>query len=211
RLMSSVEYSDREPWPVAADGAGASLAKWRPDTDSAERESWTASREVGGTPGRRNFGESTESSEIPLFNEVSAAGDASAFWIELRGSGGSSFDLEGYGVGIAGDPSRRFVFSEQVVPEGGLTLIEGSTLGFEVFAGEHLCLYSPDLRLLMDVVEVDEVVRGRSDDHLDRWLYPRTPTPGDANDVPLETAVVINEIMYRAYPEPARPGVPAQF
>ena len=43
RLMSWVDYNDREPWPVAPDGSGASLAKRHPETDSASVESWAAS------------------------------------------------------------------------------------------------------------------------------------------------------------------------
>ncbi len=53
RLMSSVRY--REETAVAADGAGVSLAKIDPNGASSDLENWTASLEIGGTPGDRNF------------------------------------------------------------------------------------------------------------------------------------------------------------
>jgi hypothetical protein len=56
RLMDRVEYGDSSKWPLAADGSGATLAKRDEDTaTSAEPEHWTSSVVTGGTPGRRNF------------------------------------------------------------------------------------------------------------------------------------------------------------
>jgi len=55
RVMDELAYSDRPPWPVGADGSGASLAKRRPASPSSPPENWQASRQVGGTPGDTNF------------------------------------------------------------------------------------------------------------------------------------------------------------
>ncbi|MES2920174.1 MAG: lamin tail domain-containing protein, partial [Verrucomicrobiota bacterium] len=55
RVMDLVEYLDTGEWPVAADGAGATLAKRQPGTDSERPTSWTASLATGGTPGVVNF------------------------------------------------------------------------------------------------------------------------------------------------------------
>jgi hypothetical protein len=54
RLIDSVEYGEDDPWPVHADGSGVSLAKIAPSAASQRAESWTASAEVGGTPGADN-------------------------------------------------------------------------------------------------------------------------------------------------------------
>ena len=59
RLMDELTYGDQAPWPVGADGSGASLAKRLPASPSSPPENWRASREVGGTPGRVNFPEIT--------------------------------------------------------------------------------------------------------------------------------------------------------
>ncbi|MBN2023268.1 MAG: lamin tail domain-containing protein [Pirellulales bacterium] len=55
RLMNTVEYLDEAPWPVAADGSGASLALRDPDLAPELAENWTSSVRVGGTPGEANF------------------------------------------------------------------------------------------------------------------------------------------------------------
>ncbi|HEX2749539.1 MAG TPA: LamG-like jellyroll fold domain-containing protein, partial [Verrucomicrobiales bacterium] len=59
RLMDRMEYGDGSKWPLAADGSGATLAKRNPDATSAEPEHWTSSVVIGGTPGARNFPDTT--------------------------------------------------------------------------------------------------------------------------------------------------------
>ncbi len=55
RLIDTVAYGDDDPWPVAADGSGLTLAKMDPDAASDHAENWTASAELGGTPGEANL------------------------------------------------------------------------------------------------------------------------------------------------------------
>ena len=68
RLMDQLAYGDSSPWPVAADGSGATLAKRDPNTRSTLAENWTSSVVIGGTPGSRNFPETSVVSRmlIPL-------------------------------------------------------------------------------------------------------------------------------------------------
>ncbi len=61
RLMSPqdcvvdwIDYDDVEPWPLEADGLGASLAFCDYDTDNADPANWYASDKLGGTPGEGN-------------------------------------------------------------------------------------------------------------------------------------------------------------
>ncbi|MCL5097357.1 MAG: lamin tail domain-containing protein, partial [Candidatus Omnitrophica bacterium] len=55
RLMDEVSYKDSDEWPVAADGAGVSLAKLDPNAASDLAENWTTSSRMGGTPCAPNF------------------------------------------------------------------------------------------------------------------------------------------------------------
>ncbi len=55
RVMDSLNYDVNGSWPVSPDGTGLSLAKRSPNLGSARAENWTASKEIGGTPGTRNF------------------------------------------------------------------------------------------------------------------------------------------------------------
>jgi len=60
RLMGEIRFEDRGDWPIGADGSGASLTKSDPDTASPIASNWVASREIGGTPGARNFFRATD-------------------------------------------------------------------------------------------------------------------------------------------------------
>ena len=55
RVMDTIEYSDSDPWPAAADGTGASLAKSDSQAGSDTGSNWTHSPRIGGTPGTANF------------------------------------------------------------------------------------------------------------------------------------------------------------
>ena len=55
RVMDEIEYNDRFPWPIAADGSGATLAKINELGATADRINWRASLSNGGTPGDYNF------------------------------------------------------------------------------------------------------------------------------------------------------------
>lgn len=50
-----VRYSYRGKWPAVPAGTGHTLSLLRPHLDASEPESWGASLEPGGTPGRANF------------------------------------------------------------------------------------------------------------------------------------------------------------
>ena len=54
QLIDSVRYDDQSPWPLAADGQGASLALVNPLLDNADAHFWSASSN-GGTPGGANL------------------------------------------------------------------------------------------------------------------------------------------------------------
>ena len=54
--IDSVTFKDKAPWPSEADGSGRSLSRVDSTNggDGNDPENWKASREKGGTPGRKN-------------------------------------------------------------------------------------------------------------------------------------------------------------
>lgn len=59
RVVDAVEYGDRAPWPLGADGYGASLERICPAAPGDDPANWTSSHvepkaTIGGTPGRLN-------------------------------------------------------------------------------------------------------------------------------------------------------------
>jgi len=55
RSMDSVNYGTDGDWPPGPDGSGVSLAKKHPNLASKAAGNWTASLQIGGTPGAANF------------------------------------------------------------------------------------------------------------------------------------------------------------
>jgi hypothetical protein len=110
RLMDSLAYRDTAPWPVGADGSGASLAKISPLRPSAEVANWRASPKVGGTPDAANFplpGETVSTLLLDWvanwrFNETGT--DAGAGWSTNAHAVGGDW---GQGPGPLGWDSRE--------------------------------------------------------------------------------------------------------
>ena len=89
RIMDRVDYNDREPWPVGADGSGASLSKRDPMTNSESANNWDSSASLGGTPGMPN---DVLSEPSVTFSEVPGR-DAESLWTELFHAGDAVLDL----------------------------------------------------------------------------------------------------------------------
>ncbi len=203
RLMSWVAYNDRAPWPIAPDGSGATLAKSDPESDSASHENWRSSLQVGGTPGGENF--PTTSGHALSINELSPMG-----WLEIANAGEVT-DLQDHLIGIAGDPQRVSTLPNISLARDEVAVVSAENLGFVIEDGDLVCFYSPNKKEILDAVRADEVLRGRSPDHAGRWLYPSAATPGETNAFTFHDAIVINEILYRAYPLEASPPTPPVF
>jgi len=55
RLLDEVSYGVEQDWPVAPDGAGPSLARRARNLAGSDPANWSASAQIGGTPGADNF------------------------------------------------------------------------------------------------------------------------------------------------------------
>ncbi len=91
RLMDSVTFNDKAPWPIAPDGAGTSLAKKHRDMGSAKAGNWLSSLQVDGTPGQENF------PVIDLRPIRTDLIDNDSFWkYYLTGDLGTQWSMPGY-------------------------------------------------------------------------------------------------------------------
>lgn len=149
---------------------------------------------------RARLSPASESVSTLAFSEVASGRSASAFWVELGHADPEPLQLEGYT--IRSSEGMSYTFPAQVLAPGELLLLDRDTLGFGATEGHRLVLLSPEGAIL-DALRVDVTVRARLAPGPTRWLYPDVATPGAPNIVPLNDAVVINEIMY--HPDDAEP------
>lgn len=192
RLMDSVAYLDREPWPVAADGSGASLAKLRPASASGEPGNWAPSAAPGGTPGKANFEEGAAPAAPTLrFNETALAGDG-APWIELA----AVAPCQALGTAIESSAGQYYILSSAALAAGTRLVFSAAALGFEPRAGEKLFLRSPDGETILDAVWLAPGLQCRLPEGTGPWFAPEAATPGAANAVARCEDLVVNEIMY---------------
>ena len=205
RVMDEVDYGIDGDWPAGADGSGMSLAKRQPNLASRPAESWTVSRQSGGTPGAPNFPTNNTFVPPPLaFNEVSAA-SGSGFWVEIINAGQTAVELSGVEIFQGSGPS--YTFPAGVLEPGGIVGLTQAQLGFGAADLDTLFLTTPGRLSLADAVTVKPGPRGRHPDGAGEWMYPSQPTPGGSNVVTLCSDIVINEVMYHAPPSDPSPEV----
>lgn len=196
REMDSVNYNDSGDWPVGADGSGATLARRNSESGDPNATSWAASAEVGGTPGRGNFG-APPADEVPgvVFNEISAGGGF--FQLELANFGPTGADLAGYS--IRSSTGASYDLTGTLNP-GAFLALTAAQLGFTPVSGDKLFLFNPGGIDLLDARAVTNRLRGRASQFQQRWLYPTSATFGSANAFTFNSDVVINEVMYHPRP-----------
>jgi hypothetical protein len=94
RILDELTYSDNWPWPITADGSGASLAKIDRYSASSPGANWRGSAQIGGTPGRPNFPELDSSG--PVTEQWLTAGSAGRWWVPRDDSLGQVWALPGF-------------------------------------------------------------------------------------------------------------------
>ncbi len=215
-----VRYGDRGRWPSAPKGTGHTLSLRGPYLDGGDAESWSSSNERGGTPGRENFPSPGPVADpvVPavVLNELfsPAGGDR---WLELLNTTSADRDLGGYRLSTRADRLDLFTLpAGTTIPAGGRLVFSEDQTGLDLTANEILVfLTTPDLGRVVDARVCEEVlalgaagVSLARDERSDRWGRARTPTPGAANRIDVETDLVITEIMYHPFRSRPAAGEP---
>ena len=220
-------YSDSDPWPERADGAGASLEMSDPSATPREEIDkhyrWRGSSDYGGSPG----GTSAEPIGI-VINEVLANTDppaAQSDSIELFNTTNESINIGGWFLSDAGSDLRKFQIPANTIlgPEEYIVFDENDfnpSMGTDPelhpqdFAlngasGDDVYLVIPDgsggIATFVDDVHFGASPNGESFGRVSngRRLAPMsTVTLGDANGAPRVGPLIITELNYN-------PGVPS--
>ena len=216
QIVAAVSYDQKNGWPTAADGAGASLELVDPFGTLDDPANWVASSVVGGTPGAAPL--LAPASDV-RFHEIMAENlsavtnaDTHPDWIELHNAGSSAADLTGWSLTDDGNP-RKFVFPAGTsLSAGGYlvvwcdstnTLAPGYHAGFALDReGESLFLYDATGQR-RDAVSFGSQLADLSLGRIaDGWTLT-LPTPGAANQAAptaAATNLALNEWMANPLP-----------
>jgi hypothetical protein len=206
RIMDSINYDSKFPWPEGPAGSGFTLAKKNPLFASKEGANWSQSTEAGGTPGAPNF-TSVHPAPVLLLNEIPALTN-NTLWVELFNQGTTDLEVSDYEIRFSGATASIQIPKGTIVPASGFTVVDLSQIPARPKEGDKVFLASPGGFPLLDAAEISSRLRGRSPEHGNRWLFPARETPGSSNEFNFKKSVVINEIMYRNTP---LGGAPAEY
>ena len=149
QIIDQLNYSDADPWPTRADGAGSTLELVNATVASADPANWRASYEYGGTPGVAGAGPVNR----VVVNEVLSHADASQVnSIELYNTISSSIDVSGWYLSDASGSYKKF------------RLPNGATIG----AGQYLVFSEHDFDAIPPVG--DNVAFALASGGGDLWL-----------------------------------------
>lgn len=196
RIMDEMTYGDEPPWPVGADGSGASLAKRHPQYGSANPTNWMASYLIGGTPGSNNVAKAG-TVVIPslALNEIAGATNTS-FQIELLNCGNTTAGLAGLVLWTTTGGAPEYRFAAGSLEPGARLALDETQLNFHPQAEDRLFLCTSNQQRLIDAAAVKNRPRARWPEGTGPWLHPDAATFGGANRFALRDEIVINEIMY---------------
>lgn len=209
-VHARLEYNDRGDWPSAADGTGHSLEITDPHRPQNDSDSWLASGALGGSPGKPNTAleRLTEDPDIRI-NEALLLTSGER-WIELFNATADEVDVSGYRVTIdRGDLQGVSLPAETKIAARGWLRLGEAELGLDLTppldgeSGEprlFVALVRADGERVIDAYEfrpeVDEMSEARFPDGDEDFSDRAVPTPGAANEVDVETNIVIHEVMY---------------
>lgn len=131
-----------------------------------------------------------------LFNEIASA-DSIPFGVEIMNCDQQSFDLSDCVIVLDGEVNYEYIF-----PSGTLNSLEHKAiyLNISADAGDKLFLYTPDRKMVLDGIVIEDRVKGRFPDGKEMWCYPDRITMGLSNSFSFHDEIVINEIMYHPAP-----------
>ncbi len=200
-LLLEVEYNDKAPWPVAAFGTGHSLVLSHPSYGEGDPRAWSASDLIGGSPGTTD-GYGVEPARGIVINEYLAHTDLPQVdYVELFNTKTTPVDLSGAWLSDEAGTNKYRIADGTTIPARGFLSFDQNDLGFALSAdGEQIFLVNSNQTRVIDAASFRGQENGVSEGH-----YPdgapgfqrlSSVTKGTANAAPLQSTVVINEIMY---------------
>lgn len=200
-VLLEVPYSDASPWPLAADGTGHSLVLTRPSYGESNPMAWSASDQIGGSPGTLEPVRANPWANV-MINEFLAHTDDPIFdFIELYNHGNSPVNLSGCFLSDDVTTNKFRIPDGTIIPGRGFLSYDQNELGFSLKAeGDTLYFVSSNTTRVLDIVKFagqqNGIATGRSPDGAATFRVLTTPTPKASNAAFGLPDIVINEVMY---------------
>lgn len=200
-VFLEVEYEDRSPWPIAADGTGHSMVLARPSYGVSSWRAWEQSSLKGGSPGHWDPIVPDALDGIVLNEFLAHTELPSIDFVELYNTSRRTIDLSGAYLSDSRS-ENKFQFPEGTeLSSGDFLVIEQDLLGFNLDSeGESLYLVNSENTRVIDAVrfggQAEGVSTGRYPDGAPEFHALTNPTPGRANDPIYQHPIVINELMF---------------
>lgn len=201
-VVLEVTWNDRDPWPVAADGAGHSLVLARPSYGEASARAWAPSPNVGGSPGSGDTEPSGALDRVAINEVLTRSVLPSVDFVELRNDGAEAVDLGGCTVSDEAAALGKFVVpAGTVLAAGGVVAFTETQLGFALSgAGETVLVTNPGGTRVLDAVRLDVsavgVTLGRALNRPGPLRALAEATPGTSNGGLRQPEVMVSEIFF---------------
>ena len=202
-VLLEVNYEGRNPWPIAADGAGHSLVLARPSYGEGDPQAWAPSDSFGGSPGRAEPFSSEPLSSV-VINEFLAHTEPSLGvedYLELYNHSNVPVDLSGAYLTDESSTNKFRIPNGTVIGPTNFMVFGQTALGFALnAAGERIYLVNSNQNRVINAVDYDAqangVSFGRYPDGAPAFYEMAARTPGAPNGAYLRRPIVINELMY---------------
>lgn len=205
-VFLEVNYSDRAPWPVAADGAGHSLVLARASYGENNPQAWASSDAIGGSPGKMDPFTPDPVRNVVINKFLAHTDPPDLDYIELYNHSSAAVDLSGCVLTDDAATNRFVIPAGTVIPARGFVYYTETQLHFALSAaGETIYFKDAARRRVIDAVRFEGqengVATGRFPDGADQFFRLASKTPGEANAGILSSQVAINELMYHPISE----------
>ncbi len=114
--MDTVRYNDREPWPLAADGAGASLQRITPGEYGDDSINWTAASPTPGAHGLTGTPPVITSQPV---SRTSATFGLAAFSVNASGTEPLFYQWRANGANLDGATNRTLILTNLQLSDAG--------------------------------------------------------------------------------------------
>ncbi|PYK96206.1 MAG: hypothetical protein DME19_20485 [Verrucomicrobia bacterium] len=200
-ILLEVPYSNKPPWPVAADGTGHSLVLARPSYGEAFPKAWDISDVVGGSPGTVESYRPGPLRNVVINEFLAHTDDPLLDYIELYNHSNQEVDISNCVLTDDAQTNKFIVPTNTVIQARSFKVFDQSQMGFALSAaGDTIYFKNPDGSRVLDAVrfggQENSVSTGRYPDGADEFHRLNTRTPGAPNSDIRTHDVVINEIMY---------------